>query len=68
MIVIERNSPQELLRILADLTGKLSFLISNPITITSEYTGFRVIAIERNSPQELLKTLADLTGKLFCCF
>ncbi|PKB15138.1 TIM-barrel domain-containing protein [Flavobacterium sp. 5] len=50
--------------IIADHTWKQSFVISNPITITSDGPGFRVIVIERNSPQELLKTLADLTGKI----
>ncbi|REG94780.1 putative secreted protein (Por secretion system target) [Flavobacterium aquicola] len=50
--------------IIADHTWKQSFVISNPITITSEGPGFRVIVIERNNPQDLLKTLADLTGKI----
>lgn len=50
--------------IIADNTWKQSFEISNPIKITSEGPGFRVIVIERDSPQELVKTLADLTGKM----
>ncbi|WP_348822195.1 TIM-barrel domain-containing protein [Flavobacterium aestuarii] len=50
--------------IIADHTWKQSFVISNPITITSEGPQFRVVVIERKSPQELLKTLADLTGKI----
>ena len=50
--------------IIADHTWKQSFVITNPVTITSEGPGFRVIVIERNSPQELVKTLADLTGKI----
>lgn len=50
--------------IIADHTWKQSFVITNPLTITSEGPEFRVIVIERNSPQELLKTLADLTGKI----
>lgn len=50
--------------IIADHTYKQSFVISNPITITSDGPQFRVIVIERNSPQELLKALADLTGKM----
>ncbi|MGO4773139.1 TIM-barrel domain-containing protein [Flavobacterium sp. W22_SRS_FK3] len=50
--------------IIADHTWKQSFVITNPVTITSEGPGFRVIIIERNSPQELVKTLGDLTGKI----
>lgn len=50
--------------IIADHTWKQSFVITNPVTITSEGPAFRVIVIERSSPQELLKTLADLTGKI----
>ena len=50
--------------IIADHTWKQSFVITNPVTITSEGPEFRVIVIERNSPQELLKTLAALTGKI----
>ncbi|MBA4283743.1 MAG: hypothetical protein C0432_05570 [Candidatus Puniceispirillum sp.] len=50
--------------IIADHTWKQSFAITNPITITSDGPGFRVIVIERNSPQELIKTLSNLTGKI----
>ncbi|PXY47212.1 TIM-barrel domain-containing protein [Flavobacterium hydrophilum] len=50
--------------IIADHTWKQSFVITNPVTITSEGPGFRVIVIERNSPQELVKTLGELTGKI----
>src|SRR3970282_1611420 len=50
--------------IIADHTWKQSFAITNPITITSDGPGFRVIVIERNSPQELIKALSDLTGKI----
>jgi alpha-glucosidase len=50
--------------IIADNTWKQYFEIKNPIKITSEGPGFRVIIIERNSPEELIKTLADLTGKM----
>ncbi|MDD7885384.1 TIM-barrel domain-containing protein [Flavivirga sp. 57AJ16] len=50
--------------IIADNTWKQSFEIINPITITSDGPGFRVIVIERDSPQELLKVLTDLTGKI----
>ena len=50
--------------IIADHTWKQSFAITNPITITSDGPGFRVIVIERNSPQELIKVLSDLTGKI----
>ena len=50
--------------IIADNTWKQYFDIKNPIKITSEGPGFRVIIIERNSPEELIKTLADLTGKM----
>lgn len=50
--------------IIADNTWKQYFEISNPVKITSEGPGFRVIIIERNSPEELIRTLADLTGKM----
>ncbi|WP_281309909.1 TIM-barrel domain-containing protein [Flavobacterium flavigenum] len=50
--------------IIADHTWKQSFVITNPVTITSDGPEFRVIVIERSSPQELLKTLAELTGKI----
>jgi alpha-glucosidase len=50
--------------IIADHTWKQSFTISNPITITSDGPGFRVIVIERNNPEELVKALGELTGKI----
>lgn len=50
--------------IISDHTWKQTFSITNPVTITSDGPGFRVIIIERNSPQEMIKTLADLTGKI----
>ncbi|MFT3752851.1 MAG: glycoside hydrolase family 31 protein [Paludibacter sp.] len=50
--------------IIADNSWKQYFDLSNPITITSEGPGFRVIIIEKENPMEVIKTLSDLTGKM----
>lgn len=50
--------------IIADNSWKQYFDLSNPITITSEGPGFRVIVIEKGNPMEVIKTLSELTGKM----
>lgn len=50
--------------IIADNTWKQEFVLSNPITITSEGPAFRVIIIEKENPIELQKALAEWTGKM----
>lgn len=50
--------------IIADNTWKQQFDLTDPITITSEGPGFRVIVIERKTPQQLIKALGKLTGTM----
>ncbi|MBL3658854.1 TIM-barrel domain-containing protein [Fulvivirga sediminis] len=50
--------------IIADNTYRQTFELKNPITITSQGPGFRVIVIEKDNPEDVLKALADLTGKM----